>query len=355
MFLSLRKVTKRFSHVTAVDSVSLDIEEGELICFLGPSGCGKTTLLRLIAGLEEPDTGQILLTGDDLAKIAERDRNFGMVFQSYSLFPNMNVAKNVAYGLECRKWSRGDIRLRVDEMLALVHLEDQIGKYPSQLSGGQQQRVALARALAPKPYVLLLDEPLSALDAKVRVALRGEIRKLQQGLGITSIMVTHDQEEALTMADRVVVMNQGVIEQVGTPSEIYSYPATAFVADFIGTMNFLNASAGANSTVRLGQTRITCTNWRLESRLDQPVTLAVRPEDVRLLTTEDGVPNSVVAQVEWIEFLGSTYRIDLILEDDRDQKLKAELSANAMREMELSKGMRLPIVLPPDLLWVYAA
>jgi ABC-type Fe3+/spermidine/putrescine transport system ATPase subunit len=177
MFLCLRDVTKRFGHVTAVDSVGLDIEEGELNCFLGPSGCGKTTLLRLVAGLEEPDTGQILLAGDDLAKTAERDRNFGMVFQSYSLFPNMSVAKNIAYGLECRKWNRGEIRSRVNEMLALVHLEDQIDKYPSQLSGGQQQRVALARALAPKPYVLLLDEPLSALDAKVRVALRGARRR----------------------------------------------------------------------------------------------------------------------------------------------------------------------------------
>ncbi len=355
MFLSLRNVSKRFGHVTAVDSVGLDIEEGKLICFLGPSGCGKTTLLRLVAGLEEPDTGQILLAGDDLAKTAERDRNFGMVFQSYSLFPNMSVAKNLAYGLECRKWSRGDIRSRVDEMLALVHLEDQIDKYPSQLSGGQQQRVALARALAPKPYVLLLDEPLSALDAKVRVALRGEIRKLQQGLGITTIMVTHDQEEALTMADRVVVMNQGVIEQVGSPSEIYSDPATSFVADFIGTMNFLDARAGANGTVRLGEAEITCANWRLQPRSDQPVALAVRPEDVRLVVGPNDVPNSVTAQVEWVEFLGSTYRIDLILEGDEDQKLKVELSANVMREMNLSKGMRLPVVLPAELLWVYEA
>jgi iron(III) transport system ATP-binding protein len=333
MFLCLRDVTKRFGHVTAVDSVGLDIEEGELNCFLGPSGCGKTTLLRLVAGLEEPDTGQILLAGDDLAKTAERDRNFGMVFQSYSLFPNMSVAKNIAYGLECRKWNRGEIRSRVNEMLALVHLEDQIDKYPSQLSGGQQQRVALARALAPKPYVLLLDEPLSALDAKVRVA----------------------QEEALTMADRVVVMNQGVIEQVGSPLEIYSDPATSFVADFIGTMNFLDARVGANGTVRLGEAEITCANWRLQPRPDQPVALAVRPEDVRLLAGPNDVPNSVAAEVEWVEFLGSTYRIDLILEGDEDQKLKAELSANVMREMNLSKGMRLPVLLPAELLWVYEA
>jgi len=355
MFLRLRDVTKRFGPLKAVDSVSLDIEEGELICFLGPSGCGKTTLLRLVAGLEEADSGQVLLAGEDLVKTAERDRNFGMVFQSYSLFPNMSVAGNVAYGLECRKWKRNDVGARVAEMLELVHLQDQEAKYPSQLSGGQQQRVALARALAPMPYVLLLDEPLSALDAKVRGTLRGEIRKLQQRLGITTIMVTHDQEEALTIADRVVVMNGGIIEQVGPPTEIYGDPATAFVADFIGTMNFLDAQAGAGGTVRLDGVEIHCANWRLQPRPDQPVRLAIRPEDVRLLSEENDVPNSVTAQVDWIEFLGSTYRVDLRLGDGQGQKLKTELSANAMREMNLSKGMRLPAVLPAKLLRVYAA
>ena len=355
MFLRLRNVTKRFGPLKAVDSVSLDIEEGELICFLGPSGCGKTTLLRLVAGLEEADSGQVLLAGDDLVKTAERDRNFGMVFQSYSLFPNMSVARNVAYGLECRKWKRNDVAARVAEMLELVHLEDQEAKYPSQLSGGQQQRVALARALAPMPYVLLLDEPLSALDAKVRGTLRGEIRKLQQRLGITTIMVTHDQEEALTIADRVVVMNDGVIEQVGPPTEIYGDPATAFVADFIGTMNFLDARAGADGTVRLDGTEIHCANWCLQARPDQPVRLAIRPEDLHLLSGENDIPNSVTAQVDWIEFIGSTYRIDLLLGDGQGQKLKTELSANAMREMKLSKGMRLSAVLPAKLLWVYEA
>ena len=355
MFLRLRNVTKRFGPLKAVDSVSLDIEEGELICFLGPSGCGKTTLLRLVAGLEEADSGQVLLAGDDLVKTAERDRNFGMVFQSYSLFPNMSVARNVAYGLECRKWKRNDVAARVAEMLELVHLEDQEAKYPSQLSGGQQQRVALARALAPMPYVLLLDEPLSALDAKVRGTLRGEIRKLQQRLGITTIMVTHDQEEALTIADRVVVMNDGVIEQVGPPTEIYGDPATAFVADFIGTMNFLDARAGADGTVRLDGTEIHCANWCLQARPDQPVRLAIRPEDLRLLSGGNDTPNSVTAQVDWIEFIGSTYRIDLLLGDGQGQKLKTELSANAMREMKLSKGMRLSAVLPAKLLWVYEA
>ena len=355
MFLSLRDVTKRFGRVTAVNSVSLDIEEGELICFLGPSGCGKTTLLRLVAGLEQPDTGQVLLAGEDLARTPERDRNFGMVFQSYSLFPNMSVSKNVAYGLECRNWSRDEIRTRIDEMMALVHLADQIDKYPSQLSGGQQQRVALARALAPKPYVLLLDEPLSALDAKVRLSLRGEVRKLQQGLGITTIMVTHDQEEALTMVDRVVVMSDGAIEQVGTPVEIYSDPATSFVADFIGTMNFLDAKAGADGTVRLDGVEIACANWRLDPRPDQPVRLAIRPEDVRVLAESRDAPNTVATRIAWIEFLGSTYRLDLALGDEGGQTLKTELSANVMREMNLSVGMPLAVVLPAEFLWVYAA
>ncbi len=353
MFLSLRDVTKRFGSLTAVDSVNLDIEEGELICFLGPSGCGKTTLLRLVAGLERMDAGRIEMAGKDLSKTAERDRNFGMVFQSYSLFPNMPVGKNVAYGLECRKWRREEIRARVDELLTLVHLTSEIEKYPSQLSGGQQQRVALARALAPEPYVLLLDEPLSALDAKVRLTLRGEVRKLQQDLGITTIMVTHDQEEALTMADRIVVMNVGGIEQVGAPAEIYGDPATSFVADFIGTMNFLDSRASTDGRVRLGTTEIDCANWRVEPRPDQPVRLAVRPEDVRIAEGSDSQPNTVTARVEWIEFLGSTYRITLALGGDENQKFKTELSANMMRDLNFSIGTDLPVVLPPERLWVY--
>ncbi len=355
MFLSLRDVTKTFGNVTAVDSVSLEIQEGELICFLGPSGCGKTTLLRLIAGLEQSDSGQICMADKDLAKTAERDRNFGMMFQSYSLFPNMTVAKNIAYGLECRKWRKGEIGSRVVEMLELVHLEDQLDKQPSQLSGGQQQRVALARALAPKPYVLLLDEPLSALDAKVRGSLRGEIRKLQQGLGITTVMVTHDQEEALTMADRVVVMNEGVIEQVDSPVEIYSRPSTSFVANFIGTMNFLDANASADGKVRLGEVEISCANWRLDPSPNQPVRLAVRPEDVHFQAQQEGLPNSVMAEVVWVEFLGSIYRIDLALGGDETQMIRTELSANMMREMNLSTGMCLPVVLPAEMLWVYGA
>ncbi len=214
------------------------INEGEFVCFLGPSGCGKTTLLRAIAGLDPQTSGTIHQAGRDISALPPSQRDFGIVFQSYALFPNLTVAKNVGYGLENRKMKRADIDKRVAELLATVGLSDQAAKYPSQLSGGQQQRVALARALATSPGLLLLDEPLSALDAKVRVHLRKEIKDLQNRLNVTTIMVTHDQEEALTMADRIVVMKSGLIEQVGTPAEIYGEPVNRFVADFIGTMNF---------------------------------------------------------------------------------------------------------------------
>ena len=355
VFLSLQNVSKRFGDLVAVDTVNLDITEGELICFLGPSGCGKTTLLRLVAGLETLDGGYIHLYGEDLTKTPDRDRNFGMVFQSYSLFPNMTIGKNIAYGPECRKWKREKIDARVIEMLALVHLEDQIDKYPSQLSGGQQQRVALARALAPEPYVLLLDEPLSALDAKVRVALRLEVRRLQQNLGITTIMVTHDQEEALTMADRVVVMNQGAIEQVGTPVDVYRDPATSFVADFIGTMNFLNVTTGDERTVRLAGSDIACANWRVDAGPEQHVRLAIRPEDVRIQSEKACGDNLIEAQVYWLEFLGSTYHVDLILgAGDETQNLKTELSAALMRDLQLSVGAKVSIFLPEKQLCVYA-
>ena len=220
----------------ASDSTSIS---GEFVCFLGPSGCGKTTLLRIIAGLEIPDAADIRLEGRNLLEIPARKRNFGIVFQSYSLFPNMSVARNIAYGLECRKWPKEARQARVAAMLELVNLSDQADKPPHQLSGGQQQRVALARALAPEPSVLLLDEPLSALDAKVREELRSEIKDLQSRLGITTIMVTHDQNEAMEVADRIVVMNRGRVEQIGRPVDLYERPANRFVACFIGRMNVL--------------------------------------------------------------------------------------------------------------------
>ncbi|MEE8622600.1 MAG: putative 2-aminoethylphosphonate ABC transporter ATP-binding protein, partial [Alphaproteobacteria bacterium] len=251
-YLRIENLTKMFGSFAALEDVSLDVHEGEFICFLGPSGCGKTTLLRCIAGLDIQTHGRVVQAGKDISTLPPAARDFGIVFQSYALFPNLTVFKNLAYGLENRRMKKDAIEKRVEELLELVELAGQERKYPAQLSGGQQQRVALARALATWPGLLLLDEPLSALDAKVRVYLRHEVRRLQRRLGITTIMVTHDQEEALTMADRIVVMEQGAIVQVGTPTEIYRDPATRFVADFVGTMNFLPGVVLGPRRVRLG-------------------------------------------------------------------------------------------------------
>ncbi|MEY3428528.1 MAG: Sulfate/thiosulfate import ATP-binding protein CysA, partial [Pseudomonadota bacterium] len=241
-YLSLTHLHKAFGNFVALQDINLEIVPGELVCFLGPSGCGKTTLLRIIAGLEVQTRGTILQAGKDISNAHPAERDYGIVFQSYALFPNLSIADNVAYGLVNRKVARNVVQQRVHELLTLVGLPGSGAKYPSQLSGGQQQRIALARALATSPGLLLLDEPLSALDALERVRLREEIRTLQQSLGVTTIMVTHDQEEALSMADRIVVMNHGCIEQVGTPTEIYREPASAFVADFVGQVNVLTGT-----------------------------------------------------------------------------------------------------------------
>ncbi len=251
-YLKLSGITKRFGKFTALSSIALAVERGRLMIFLGPSGCGKTTLLRIIAGLETQDEGTIIQGGRDISRLPAMRRDYGIVFQSYALFPNLTIFSNVAYGLVNRRKGQDEIKRRVAELLKLVGLPDAGSKYPGQLSGGQQQRIALARALATAPGLLLLDEPLSALDAIERVRLRGEIRALQQRLGVTTIMVTHDQEEALSMADTVVVMNHGRIEQVGTPQQIYRDPASAFVADFVGKVNVLSAVAEGAGRFRVG-------------------------------------------------------------------------------------------------------
>ncbi|HEX9924529.1 MAG TPA: ABC transporter ATP-binding protein, partial [Anaerolineae bacterium] len=241
-FLELTHITKSFGAVTAVDDFNLQVTRGEFISFLGPSGCGKTTTLRMVAGFEKPTAGQIKIDEVDVTFAPPNQRNIGMVFQSYALFPNMTVAGNIGFGLKIAGVPKADIKQRVDEMLALIHLPKFGDRYPYQLSGGQQQRIALARALAIKPQLLLLDEPLSALDAKIRLGLRSEIRRIQQELGITTIYVTHDQEEALSLSDRIVVMNIGKVEQVGTPFEIYNFPQTQFVASFVGMLNQLQCT-----------------------------------------------------------------------------------------------------------------
>src|SRR5216117_4518915 len=238
-FLEIDHLQKRFARTTAVEQVHLEVTRGEFVSFLGPSGCGKTTTLRIIAGFESPSSGAIRLDGVDITHRPPHQRNVGMVFQSYALFPNMTVAQNVGFGLKVAKKPAAEITQRVEEMLHLIKLPALGNRFPYQLSGGQQQRVALARALAIRPQVLLLDEPLSALDAKIRVSLRLEIRSIQRELGITTIYVTHDQEEALSLSDRIVVMSEGLVEQIGTPFEIYNFPATPFVASFVGTLSIV--------------------------------------------------------------------------------------------------------------------
>jgi len=339
-FLSLRHITKRFGAVTAVRDVSLDVAEGEFVCFLGPSGCGKTTLLRIVAGLETPDAGQAFLRGADLLGVPARRRHFGMVFQSYSLFPNMTAARNVAYGLECQRRSRADVDRRVREMLVLVHLEDEADRHPHQLSGGQQQRIALARALAPEPSMLLLDEPLSALDAKVRESLRGEVRDLQRALGITTIMVTHDQDEAMEMADRIVVMNGGAIEQAGSAAELYQRPATRFVAEFIGRMNVLQLDDGSGATPTLAGAPI-----RLPAGVPARVRLVgLRPEDVEVAEAGAPIDNHVTGTVEKAVYLGSVTHVTLAV---GQQRLLLEVRGP---RRDLARSTPLTVRFPPEAL-----
>ncbi|MBI1802144.1 MAG: ABC transporter ATP-binding protein [Chloroflexi bacterium] len=314
-FLDLNDVRKSFMQATAVEMFNLKVERGEFVSFLGPSGCGKTTTLRMIAGFETPTSGQIMIDNTDITFKPPNQRPVGMVFQSYALFPNMKVADNIGFGLKIAKKSKDEIASRVEEMLALIHMREFAHRYPYQLSGGQQQRVALARALAVQPQVLLLDEPLSALDAKIRVQLRQEIRAIQRKLGITTIYVTHDQEEALSLSDRIVVMSAGRIEQIGTPFEIYNFPQTPFVASFVGTLNALEAEVRDASTGRIavdGQ-EIMMAQPLSGAVTGQKITVALRPESISLNGDASGA-NHLQGQVEAITFLGSIVRIQVRLE-----------------------------------------
>src|SRR5829696_1503655 len=351
--LEVRNLSKRYGDFTALDDISLDIAEGEFVCFLGPSGCGKTTLLRAIAGLDPQSSGTIHQKGRDISALPPAKRDFGIVFQSYALFPNLTVTDNVGYGLVSRRLKRTDIVKRVDELLALVGLPDSGPKYPAQLSGGQQQRVALARALATSPGLLLLDEPLSALDARVRLRLRDEIKQLQRRLGVTTIMVTHDQEEALAMADRIVVMNQGVIEQVGTPSDIYRKPATAFVADFVGTMTFLDAEVSGPDRLRFGSIELACQSINGFAH-GAAVRIGLRPEEVRVRNIDASTPNQIATRVSLLDFLGSFCRAKLEPEAAPGVAILADFSANLMRDLAVAEGQKLTIALPPESLRVFA-
>ena len=321
-FLDIESITKTFDKQTALNNVSASINKGELVCILGPSGCGKTTLLRIIAGLETANSGRVIIDGEDMTHLPPSKRNFGIVFQSYALFPNMTVMGNIMFGLRQKKGlTKKEMSEKALDTLRLVDLFEHRNKYPRQLSGGMQQRTALARAIALSPAYLLLDEPLSALDAKVRAKLRRDIRSIQQDLGITTIMVTHDQDEALTMADRIIVMNNAVVEQIGTPREVYDHPATPFVANFIGTMNSYESTGGI---------------------------CAIRPENIEIAHTET---HDTSAQVEAIEFKGALTRVYGRLPDSTDVCL--DLLSERADELNLCAGSIIHLTMPEKSLRKY--
>jgi iron(III) transport system ATP-binding protein len=356
-YLKIEGLWKAFGDFIALREISLSVSEGEFICFLGPSGCGKTTLLRAIAGLDIQSRGAIEQAGKDISNLPPAERDFGIVFQSYALFPNLTIEKNISFGLENAGLSKAAISARVSELLELVGLPDQGKKYPAQLSGGQQQRIALARAIAMSPGLLLLDEPLSALDAKVRVHLRHEVKELQRKLGITTIMVTHDQEEALSMADRIVVMNHGVIEQIGTPTEIYREPASLFVADFIGEMNDLPATADAADRVTIG--RKVFLSAGSNHAAGSEVIAAIRPEDIipHGETAKEPMKepdNAITCHITEMEFLGSFWRCRLSSEVLEGIELIADFSINAVRRLDLAAEKDLVVEIPSNRLKVFA-
>ncbi|MCY0147213.1 ABC transporter ATP-binding protein [Hoeflea sp. G2-23] len=310
-YIAIDGISKSFGSMRVVRDADIKVGRGEFVSFLGPSGCGKTTILRMIAGFETPSSGSISIDGRDVTYLKPSQRNIGMVFQSYALFPNLTVAGNIGFGLKVAGANRAEIDSRVTEMLALIKLPQLAERFPWQLSGGQQQRVALARALAPRPSVLLLDEPLSALDAKIRVSLREEIRAIQQELGITTIFVTHDQEEALSMSDRVMVMYEGRIEQIGTPYEIYNHPRTAFVAGFVGTLSQLDATVvdASRGEASVGSASISGMSLPENAKPGDTLRLALRPESLRL-EHRDG-DQTLRARIVAVDFLGAVIRIKL--------------------------------------------
>jgi putative spermidine/putrescine transport system ATP-binding protein len=334
--VSLRNLTRAFGTSRALDGMSLEIAPGELVALLGPSGCGKTTALRIVAGFETADTGEVLIDGQDVSHVPAASRDMGMVFQSYSLFPNMSALDNVGFGLRMRKVSAATRRQRSAELLEMVGLSAQARQYPHQLSGGQQQRVALARALAIEPRVLLLDEPLSALDAKVRLQLREQIRTLQQRLGTTTLFVTHDQEEALSMADRVGVMRSGRLEQVAAPDELYSRPATAFVAEFVGIMNRLPGDLGTGGTAVavLGATVPVQEGGPASGAVD----VLVRPESLTVTPAEGG--NGIVTGRT---FLGAITRVAVLLSGDTEVAIDVSSTTAAA----MTPGTAVQVAIPP--------
>lgn len=327
--LKVEEVSKSYDKNQALHKVSMTINKGEFVCLLGPSGCGKSTLLRLIAGLDKPNEGKIYINDNDVTHMPPAKRKYGIMFQSYALFPNLTAYENVAYGLRNKKVSNASLTQQVNALFEMIHLKEAMNKYPLQLSGGEQQRIALARALATNPDFLLLDEPLSALDAKVRLSLRQQICEIQKRMKLTTIMVTHDQDEALTMADRIIVMNKATIVQEGTPEQIYEQPRSLFVADFIGTINFIQ---------------------REKKLLKLPIqkdVLAIRPEKIRISHT--WTKESIHAKVKQIEFRGSYYRIAArtqLVEDN--VKLLIDLQVTQFAEMQLREGDNMYLTIPQE-------
>ncbi len=333
MSITVKNVSKRYGNFVALDNVSVEVEQGSLLALLGPSGSGKTTLLRIIAGLEQADSGSVHYAGEDMSDLSARDRNVGFVFQHYALFRHMSVFENVAFGLRVRKTPPTEIRSRVLELLHLVRLEGLGGRFPSQLSGGQRQRVALARALAIRPKVLLLDEPFGALDAKVRQELRAWLRQLHDEIHMTSVFVTHDQEEAFEVADRVVVMNQGRVEQIGDPVEVFDQPANAFVMDFLGNVNVFHGRA------RQGRAKVAGFDVAFPDyphAEERPVTLYVRPHELDIHRGPNG-DGSIRAIVERISPAGAITKIALQAQDS-GSGMNVELSATRFAELSLRRG-----------------
>jgi sulfate transport system ATP-binding protein len=338
MSIEIRNVRKNFGNFSALNDVSLNVPSGELVALLGPSGCGKTTLLRIIAGLETPDSGNILFHGADATDRQVREREVGFVFQHYALFRHMTVFENVAFGLRVRpkstRPSDAEIKRRVHELLELVQLDWLADRYPPQLSGGQRQRIALARALAVEPKVLLLDEPFGALDAKVRKELRRWLRRLHDELHITSIFVTHDQEEALEVADRVVVINKGKIEQIGTPQDVYDHPVSPFVYQFLGNVNQFD------SHIENGAAKIAGVDFKLESvgqNQNSPAVAYVRPHDIEIFKEKTGTKPNFSAYISYIHAIGPLVRLEL-QRTDHTELIEAELTQERFRELGLAQG-----------------
>lgn len=349
--LQIRGLSKSFGTFVALKDIDLDIKQGEFVCFLGPSGCGKTTLLRAIAGLDMQSSGTIHQNGRDISYLPVNHRDFGIVFQSYALFPNLSVERNVGYGLQRGGLSKSARRARVDELLKMVGLENHAAKYPAQLSGGQQQRVALARALAPSPGLLLLDEPLSALDAQVRIHLRDQLTQLQRTIGVTTIMVTHDQNEALAIADRIVVMNHGKVEQIGTPEDVFKNPASAFVAGFLGDMNFIPAVVSNNEVAAGAGIRFTVP--KLGAYGDgSEVCLCIRPADIMVGAQAVELSNTLDARVETISFRGNFYYL-VMDAPSLNQKLEIEIPSAVWPSLNLSVGSVSNITFPEAKLHVF--